>query len=297
MDILIGQKKRPKDYWVTLKEWLNFLGDYSIYSQKAEKKFLSCQMIDASNYMAWQRKQKGGACTVKYHPQQNLRSNATIIKRVDILKHFYNINMQLGFIDYNPFALIKKPSKHVAKKQPTRAVTLEQVGQMLDKCPESEKGLQAKAFISLMAGGGLRRSEVLNLRLCDVFDTSVFLRDTKTGRDYHQEINLALLAFVHEWKTYRSKQGAIFNDLLFTVSESTLARTVKVLGQKINIQESISPHSLRATFATGLLDAGVPPNEVAFAMRHASLQSTMAYDKRKLSGEANSVNKLIFKNK
>ena len=151
-----------------------------------------------------------------------------------------------------------------------------------------------QAIIATLIGGGLRRSEVTKLRLCDVFETFLFLRETKTKKDYKQEVNLQLMPIIQAYKELRIKQEAKLSDSLFQVSDRTIARIVKRHADRVGIDHHVSPHSLRATFATIQLDLGVSVDKVARNMRHNSIQSTMRYDKRRLQGMDNPVNLMDF---
>lgn len=295
ISLLLGQKatNTQRDYRALIGDWCRFLGGSKNTNEDAEL-MQNASGYDALCYMAELKtrlgqKPRGGNLDRKLTP-------GTIRKKMVVLRQLYK---DLGI--YNPFAdgALELPSDKEGLKRPTEMIPLDKVKDLLN-APGSlgVKGKRDRALLALLFGGGLRRSEVVVLRIADVKKTDkgttyLALRNTKSKRDEKQglpdwavnslelylEARLAEGAtpFNHIFVQYRGdppKPGPRFYD-------KTLYRLFKKYCDQVGLDPAqYSPHSARASAITKLLVDGFSYRDVQSFSRHASAAMVEVYDKR-----------------
>ena len=241
---------------------------------------------------------------------QSTLGNATIAKKLVVLRRIYRQLISAGlFKSSNPFdsEQVPVPPVRSGRKRPTEMIPYEVVRELMElpdtSCP---KGLRDKCIMVLLFGAGLRRSEVLALRLGDIRETTrgthyVRLRATKGKVDADQTIPAWAADWVKKLIELRKQQGAAEIDFLINtyrgrggqtpgreqLSDSGLYKLFCSYCVRLGIKLSVSPHSARATAITRLLDDGFSHREVQEFSRHASVQMVEVYDKRRLGVEKN----------
>ena len=160
----------------------------------------------------------------------------------------------------------------------------------LSKDTETKAGLRDAALIALAVGCGLRRAEIQGLRL-DQIDRRqnrilVFGKGQKERWVFPPPF---VWQFLSDWVAVRGTGGSpnvfvpiLKGDRIHTerpMSQTAIYNMLRARSRKFGI-ESFTPHDLRRTFATRLLDSGVDINTVRLAMGHSSISTTQRYDKR-----------------
>lgn len=157
-------------------------------------------------------------------------------------------------------------------------------------------GLRDAALLAVLYGGGLRRDEASKLDVGDVDQAAATLRvQGKGGIEKSQPVVPEVLAAVRAWLDVRGELHASA-PLFVTINRhgrvggarldgKAIAWKVERRARQAGIEpladgHLLSPHDLRRTFGTGLLDRGEDLATVAKAMRHASIATTAIYDKR-----------------
>lgn len=142
--------------------------------------------------------------------------------------------------------------------------------------------LKYKAIISLLYGSGLRVSEVVNLDYCDISRSSmqVHVRNTKNRSERYTILSQRSLDILTEyWFKCGKPMGALF------ISQTTKKRLtasgielyIRKISRKANIPYPVSPHVLRHSFATHLLEAGTDVRYIQVLLGHRTPVSTEKY--------------------
>ncbi len=248
------------------------------------------------------------------------QSNATIAKKFAALRRIYRMWIASGFpIAVNPFDVdrVPPPAKDAGRKRPTEMVPFALVMRVVNgPDPTTPKGLRDQAILAALFGGGLRRSEVVNLRVGDVRRSSkgttfLYLRATKAKRDAQQALPGWAAEIVQALATLRRAEGAGDADYLHVsytgpggkaptlrcVSASGVYKLFKHYCRAAGAGRFCTPHSARATAITRLLDSGIPHREVQEFSRHSSIQMVELYDKRRIGVDENAAKELRYEKK
>lgn len=207
----------------------------------------------------------------------------SVSRKLSSAKRYFRFLQREGIIELNPAKRIKVP--RFERKLPAflKEQETEQLFDLLE-FPDSFEGKRDRAMLELLYGCGLRRSEIVGLRFTDLdtFNRSLRVRG-KGNKDriipYGKHVDAALQAYMEAAEAANLKQQ---NALFMRASgediyPKLLYRVVhKYLSQISSLQQK-SPHVLRHTFATHLLDHGADLNAIKELLGHSSLAATQVY--------------------
>lgn len=172
-----------------------------------------------------------------------------------------------------PFTTEEVPLKKREKRLP-RLLSKEQIGELID----STDNLKHKLIIKLLYSSGLRLEELLNLKRMDIdFDREVIhVRKGKGKKDritlISENLKLDLLKY---YSAYSFKTEYILEGRNGKYTKKSVQKVLDNLGKKIEIK--VSPHMLRHSFATHLLDTGVDIRHIQKLLGHSDLSTTEIY--------------------
>jgi site-specific recombinase XerD len=149
-----------------------------------------------------------------------------------------------------------------------------EIESMIDKT----KNFQHKLVLMFMYYAGLRLSEIINLRWDDIdFDREVIhIKKTKGGNERVVFLHLKLKEKLNDFKVHRI--GLIFeSNRGKKYSEETINKIVKNAAKRAGIKKRVTPHVLRHSFATHLLEAGADIRYIQKLLGHKNLQTTQIY--------------------
>lgn len=212
----------------------------------------------------------------------NPRSQARIISG---LKSFFSY---LIFEDYrqdNPMELIETPK--TGRKLPD-TLSVEEIDALIAAIDLStNEGERNRAMLETLYGCGLRVSELVSLKISDLFFDEGFVKITGKGnkqrfvpignltqkyiRIYKDDIRAHLdIKKGHEDTLFLNRRGSqLTRAMLFTI--------IKDLATKIGLRKNISPHTLRHSFATHLLENGADLRSIQLMLGHESITTTEIY--------------------
>ncbi len=212
----------------------------------------------------------------------NPRSQARIISG---LKSFFNY---LVFEDYrndNPLELIEPPK--TGRKLPD-TLSLEEIDALIENIDLStNEGKRNRAMLETLYGCGLRVSELITLKISDLFFDEGFVKITGKGnKERFVPIGPLTQKYIDIYRTeirahLNIKKGA--EDTLFLnrrgnqLTRAMIFTIIKDLAQKIGLKKSISPHTLRHSFATHLLENGADLRSIQLMLGHESITTTEIY--------------------
>ena len=219
-----------------------------------------------------------------YHvsKQVNARSQARIISG---LKSFFNYLVFEDYCNNNPLELIETPK--TGRKLPD-TLSLEEIDALINAVDlSSNEGERNRAMLETLYGCGLRVSELVSLKISDLFFEEGFVKITGKGnKQRFVPIGHLTQKYIQLYKeNVRShvpvKKG--FEDTLFLnrrgsqLTRAMIFTIIKDLAVKINLNKTISPHTLRHSFATHLLENGADLRSIQLMLGHESITTTEIY--------------------
>lgn len=251
-------------YGIDLKLFLEYLRENEIPSFKQVNKEVIV------NYMQSEK--------------NNNKANSSILRSVSSLRKFFQYLAQEKIIEKDPMLLIDTPKK---KQHLPQVLTKEEVEKLL-RSPNTGQvlGLRDRAMLELMYATGLRISEIINLKLEDLHLTMGTLQTLGKG---HKErivpVGDEAIKWVNRYleearpKLLKQKRS---NYLFLNFHGNNLTRqgvwkNLKAEVRKAGIQKNITPHTLRHSFATHILENGADLRIIQELLGHADISTTQIY--------------------
>ncbi|MEN6331281.1 MAG: tyrosine recombinase XerC [Smithella sp.] len=211
----------------------------------------------------------------------------TVNRKVSSLRSFYKFLIRSGKIKNNPAGMIQ--SSKTEKYMPN-FLSVDEVFELLDAQKDSSiPGLRTRAMLELFYSSGLRLGELAGLNVMDLDFDQALVKVRGKGRKERivpvgAPARKVLQEYLAKTKEVRKKADAdIFNSPLFLnlrgarITVRSIARIVDDATKKSGIGRKISPHALRHTFATHLLNAGADLRSIQELLGHESLSTTQKY--------------------
>jgi integrase/recombinase XerD len=210
---------------------------------------------------------------------------STQARVVSGLKSFFSFLLLEAIIDTDPSALLETP--RLIRHLPD-TLNIQEINGMIAAIDASKPdGMRNKAILETLYGCGLRVSELINLKISDVFSENEFIRVLGKGnKERLVPIGSTALKYIHiyvqETRAHLSiKKG--FEDYIFLnrggsrLSRISVFNIIKSLALKSGINKSISPHTFRHSFATHLIEGGADLRAVQEMLGHSSITTTEIY--------------------
>ena len=211
------------------------------------------------------------------------RKPSTIARKISSLKQFFRYLRDAGIITDNPAAPLMAP--RIVRYHPhyLSAAEIESMLAAIDI--KAKNGIRDRAVVELLYGSGLRISELINLKITDIEFEAEFIRVLGKG-DKERLVPLGGYAHqaVESLLTERDKnKAASKSNLLFVnrigdkYSRVSFWKIVRQAALKAGISKRVTPHTLRHSFATHMLEGGADLRIVQEMLGHADISTTQIY--------------------
>jgi integrase/recombinase XerC len=212
-------------------------------------------------------------------------TKSTTARKLATLRSFYKFLIRKGVVTINPLATIRTPKQ---EKRLPKCLDLEQVQKLLEAPGEADiLSVRDKAMLEVLYSSGIRVSELVELKMEDIDLTEGVLRVTGKGRkdrltpigsqaikavQHYLELRAADPRFQAEGSTrvFLNKHGD-------SLSTRSVRRKLDKYLLQAGLDPGISPHTLRHSFATHLLNNGADLRSVQELLGHQSLSTTQIY--------------------
>lgn len=214
--------------------------------------------------------------------QVNPRSQSRLISG---LKSFFNYLIFEDYRNDTPLELIEVPKTGRKLPDTLSTVEIDSLIQAIDlSTPEGERN---KAMLETLYSCGLRVSELISLKLSDLFFEEGFIKITGKGNKQRfvpvgKSTIKIVTSYVNQIRVHLSIQKN-FEDTLFLnrrgrqLTRAMVFTIIKNLAIKINLNKTISPHTFRHSFATHLLENGADLRSIQLMLGHESITTTEVY--------------------
>ncbi|MFQ5901377.1 MAG: tyrosine recombinase XerC [Thermodesulfobacteriota bacterium] len=284
-----------KDYINGFIEYLEFEKGASLHTRKAYSR-------DLNEFMTFLRAKKlcvepTGNLDIKRIDVETIRAfignlfrekrkRSTIGRKLAAIKSLFKYLVKKDIIDTNPAEPVSSPK--VEKILP-RTLSVDEVFSLIDaKELKTSLHIRNKAIIELLYSTGIRVGEIVGLDI-DLIDLEAgIVRVMGKGRKervvpFGQKAIEAVKNYLNDRKRTLMKRGDPAEKALFLnisggrLSSRSVERIVKRYALEVGIAKDVSPHSLRHSFATHLLDSGADLRSIQEMLGHASLSTTQKY--------------------
>ena len=224
-------------------------------------------------------------CWLSYMHDKGIQSTS-VARKLSTIRTFYRWLEKFHNIRNESIYIVSTPK---LKETLPKAVDDSDIKKIIDFVSHNFSGWIYQrniALIVLMYGCGLRISETLNLTLKDwksISDNTMII----TGKGNKQRMILLLPIIIQSVENYLNNVPYVLsdNDLIFkgqkggNLSSAVVQKTIRDIRQVLNLDESVTPHSLRHSFATELLQSGGDLRTIQELLGHESLSTTQRYTK------------------
>jgi len=213
---------------------------------------------------------------------------SSIARKISTLRSFFKYLVKEQVISLNPAKTVSTPK--VEKTLPT-ALTVDEAFRLMES-PQSvsvkssdrseERGLRDRAILELLYSSGLRVSELVGLNSNQLdLDLGIVRVMGKGRKERIVPVGMkaieALKAYFEERGMLKEEEPVFINSSGGRLTARSVGRLIKKYTRHSGIFRKVSPHSLRHTFATHLLDAGADIREIQEMLGHSSLSTTQRY--------------------
>lgn len=196
-------------------------------------------------------------------------SNSYMNQMVNSIKFYYEIVLDMPSRMYG----LERPRKQ--KKLP-KVISIEEVKLII----ENTTNIKHKCIVSLLYSAGLRRSELLNLKTTDIDSKRmlIFVGSAKGNKDRYTILSETVLEDLRIYfKEWRPKHFLFEGIKGYQYSTTSVANIVTKAALKANIKKRITPHMLRHSFATHLLENNTDLRYIQTLLGHSSSVTTEIY--------------------
>ena len=215
---------------------------------------------------------------------KDIRSEATQARVLAGIHSWFRFLLYKDYIDQNPSELLEGPRK--SKHLPT-VLSLDEINRMMAAIDlSSNEGHRNRAMMEILYGSGLRVSELVNLRLSQIYLNEHYM--LIDGKGSKQRL-VPLSPVAEEWFGYwmqeratwplkpESKDTAFVNRYGRPMTRAMVFTIVRRLCSEAGITKTVSPHTLRHSFATHLLQNGADLRIIQQLLGHEDLATTEIY--------------------
>ena len=217
-----------------------------------------------------------------YASTLNARSQSRLISG---LKSFFSFLVFEDYIKTSPMQLIESPKTQ--RKLPD-TLSLEEIDALLGAIDLSfDEGERNRTMLETLYSCGLRVSELITLKISDLFFEEGFIKITGKGNKQRfvpidLETQKHIILYIQTIRN-KLKIGKEHEDTLFLnrrgkqLTRAMIFTIIKELSKKINLNKNISPHTFRHSFATHLLENGADLRSIQVMLGHESITTTEVY--------------------
>ena len=282
------EDKRNYLFYNYIKDYI----DYTKYERKLSKETSKNYGYDLIHFNTFLEKNKYNLNDITSINQKIIedylsylninKDSRTIARNITSLNNFFKYLMIEKIIEVNPCEFIDRPK--LSKKLPN-VLSVEEVDKLLDIKLNTRFDYRNKAMLELLYSSGLRISELVNLTTRDIdFTNSIVRCFGKGNKERIVPISEYSLYYI---KLYYDMRDTFFkgkiNDYLFLnnhgkkLTRQGFNKILNKILEEKNIKKEVTPHTLRHSFATHMLNGGADLRSIQILLGHSDISTTKIY--------------------
>lgn len=244
-----------------------------------------CRFMKESGVLDAAKVNRTNVMAYVYELQKQHKAGATVSRNIASIRSFYQYLQRKGYVTENPAADLEMPK--VEKKIP-EILSLDKVELLLEQPNgDEDKEIRDKAMLELLYATGIRVTELISLKVEDI---NLSLEYIHCGSDAKSRIipigaqaKFSLRRYmekVRENMISRPEEDALFvNCNGRPMTRQGFWKIIKSYAKKAGIEEDITPHMLRHSFAAHLIENGADLRSVQEMLGHSDISTTQIYTK------------------
>lgn len=246
---------------------LSYMNDLNNFNNFIQKNIIKVNKNDVLKFIEFERTKK------------DVRS---VSHSLTVIRNFYNFLIIENIIKENPTDKIDSPK--LKKSLPT-VLSKEEVDNLLNIELNNKYDYRNKAMLELMYATGMRISELINIQMEDInLNNSCVIVNGKGNKERKIPFDEITTYYLEKYMNeYRKQFLKKINNYLFLncfgekISRQAFFKTIKSLATKKNIHKNFSPHTLRHSFATHMVENGADLRSVQILLGHSDISTTQIY--------------------
>ena len=212
-------------------------------------------------------------------------SSTSIARIISSLKSFFNYLLNTNLIESTVVQSLRTPKQKKSLPRPISSeLAIETIKHAQDMEKEKWIGLRNKSILMLLYGCGLRISEALNLNFEDINENDYLIIKGKGNKErmvpLMDYVKNDIENYIHECPKNFMKNDPLFvGKRLDRLSPRIIQYVLEKIRHNLSLPETATPHALRHSFATHLLDSGGDLRTIQELLGHSSLSTTQKYTK------------------
>lgn len=265
--------------------------EYLEYEKKYSEHTISSYQKDLENFSNYTKTKHVDFKTMKYNDVteylislSSLKLKSSSISRhLSSIRSFYEFLLKEGVVENSPFKLIRGPKK---EQHLPNYLQYEEFLDLVKSCDETNLGIRNRMIIELLFATGVRVSEATNIKINDINfkerEIKIIGKGKKQRIVYFNKVCQEVMSnYVinarQELLKGKKSDYLLLNHLGNPITRRGIADILEKLIKKSAIKHKISPHTLRHTFATLMLNEGMDIREVQELLGHQNLSTTNIY--------------------
>ncbi len=264
------ERKLPNNYRTCPEEYLQKL-ELRQYALSTAKTYINLFEVFSNHFIKWDLMQIDEEIIRTYMQEliQSGKSDSYVNQMINSIKFYYEVVLEMP----NRFYSVERPIK---KEKLPKVLSKEEVIAII----ENTNNIKHRCIVSLLYSAGLRRGELLNLRLSDI-DSSRMVINVIQGKGNKDRITILSSSVLKDLRKYFK----VWNPSIFLFegvkggkySPQSVNQLIKTAAKKSKIKKNVTPHMLRHSFATHLLEAGTDLRYIQVLLGHSSTKTTEIY--------------------
>ena len=256
-----------------MNEFLNYLKDERNYSDKT---ILNYKM-DLENFYNYINKKKTKKIDFDFLQEyienlsQKKYSTKSIQRHISSLKSYFKFLYNKNYINVNPAELLCLPKNEI--KLPNYLTIID-----LEKIYELDLSLRDKLIVEILYSTGIRLSELVNIKISDInfYDKTIKVLG-KGNKERYVLFGSVCSKLLKEYINNENRVYLLLNKNGNKLSERGVEYIIEKIFKSVNVHTKLTPHTLRHTFATHMLDNGCDLVTVQKLLGHSDLSTTSIY--------------------